>query len=283
MNDDTNNFSDVEQVRGMEGIVRQALLSNPKMAVVLLHFADPGKLAKFKAGETPAVIVNHERVAAHYNVPSINLAREVTERIEAGEFTWESDFKDLHPAPFGHELYANSVSRLFDAAFSGVVTSTPSPLPEPIDNASYFNGSLLNPADVVAADSVMLGDGWKLIDHWKPDDKAGTRPGFVNVPVLATETAGATMTLTFEGRGIGVFVASGPDTGILEYRVDGGDWKSVELFTQWSPSLHLPWAKMLASELAPGSHRLELRSAVSTDARSQGHAIRVVHFLLNGK
>ncbi len=283
VNDDTNNFSDVEQVRGMEGIVRQALLSNPKMAVVLLHFADPGKLAKFKAGETPAVIVNHERVAAHYNVPSINLAREVTERIEAGEFTWESDFKDLHPAPFGHELYANSVSRLFDAAFSGVVTSTPSPLPEPIDNASYFNGSLLNPADVVAADSVMLGDGWKLIDHWKPDDKAGTRPGFVNVPVLATETAGATMTLTFEGRGIGVFVASGPDTGILEYRVDGGDWKSVVLFTQWSPSLHLPWAKMLASELAPGSHRLELRSAVSTDARSQGHAIRVVHFLLNGK
>ncbi len=48
MNDDTNNFSDVEQVRGMEGIVRQALLSNPKMAVVLLHFADPGKLASSK-------------------------------------------------------------------------------------------------------------------------------------------------------------------------------------------------------------------------------------------
>lgn len=283
VNDDTNDFSDVEQVRGMEGIVRQALLSNPKMDVVLLHFADPGKLAKFKAGETPAVIVNHERVAAHYNVPSINLAREVTERIEAGEFTWENDFKDLHPAPFGHELYAKSVSRLFDAAFSGDVTLTPRPLPEPIDHASYFNGSLLNPANVVAADSVMLGDGWKLIDNWKPSDKVGTRPGFVNVPVLATETAGATMTLTFDGRGIGVFVASGPDTGLLEYRVDGGDWKSVNLFTQWSPSLHLPWAKMLASELAPGSHQLELRSSVSTDARSQGHAIRVVHFLLNSK
>lgn len=282
VNDDTNGFSDVEQVRGMEGIVRRALLSNPEMDVVLLHFADPGKLADISRGNTPAVIVNHERVAAHYNVPSINLALEVTERIEAGEFSWENDFKDLHPAPFGHQLYARSVGRLFDAAFSRDVTSASRPLPDPIDRASYFNGSLLNPADAVAAGSVMLGDGWKLINNWKPSDKAGTRPGFVNVPVLATETAGSTMTLTFEGRGIGVFVASGPDTGILEYRIDGGDWTSVDLSTQWSPSLHLPWAKMLASELAPGTHRLELRSLLTGGTQNEGRAIRVVHFLRNG-
>ena len=98
VNDDTNGFSDVEQVRGMEGIVRQALLSNPNMDVVLLHFVDPGKMTEIRKGKTPSVIVNHERVAEHYHIPSINLAREVTERIHASEFNWDNDFRDLHPS-----------------------------------------------------------------------------------------------------------------------------------------------------------------------------------------
>ena len=31
-------------------------------------------------------------MAAHYGIPTINLAKEVTGRIDAGEFTWEDDF-----------------------------------------------------------------------------------------------------------------------------------------------------------------------------------------------
>ena len=38
VNDDTNHFSPLEQVRGMEGEVRQALLNNPEMDIVMLHF-----------------------------------------------------------------------------------------------------------------------------------------------------------------------------------------------------------------------------------------------------
>jgi sialidase-1 len=117
VNDDTNGFSDIEQIRGMEGIVRHALRSNPKMDVVLLHFVDPGKMDEIRAGKTPAVIANHEKVAGRYDIPSIDLAREVTDRIDAGEFTWENDFKGLHPAPFGHELYARSIGRMLDAAW----------------------------------------------------------------------------------------------------------------------------------------------------------------------
>ena len=38
VNDDTNGFSAIEQVRGMEGIVRHALVSNPSMDIMMLHF-----------------------------------------------------------------------------------------------------------------------------------------------------------------------------------------------------------------------------------------------------
>jgi lysophospholipase L1-like esterase len=294
VNDDTNGFSEIEQLRGMEGIVRQALLSNPKMNVVLLHFVDPGKITEIRAGKTPVVIASHERVAAHYRLPSINLAKEVTERIDAGEFTWEDDLRDLHPSPFGHALYAKSIARLFAAAWETKTASpnhpTPSveltnetaTLPLPLDRFSYFHGQLVSPLALVEKHRADLGSDWTIGEKWQPTDQAGTRPGFVNVPALVAESPGATLRLQFEGVGVGVFVASGPDTGTLEFRVDEGDWQRCELFTQWSPGLHLPWAKMLAAELEPGSHQLELRVAETNDARSSGHAVRIIHLLVNG-
>ena len=284
VNDDTNGFSDVEQVRGMEGIVRQALLSNPQMDVVLLHFVDPGKITEIRSGKTPSVIVNHERVAEHYRIPSIDLAREVTERIDAGEFTWEKDFRDLHPAPFGHALYASSIGRMLTAAWSENSpkrTTAVDSLPAPLDSASYFYGRLGSPMELVANKNITLVNGWRLDEQWKSEGKAGTRPGFVNVPALIGEGAGATMKLTFKGFGIGIFIASGPDTGNIEYRIDQGEWHKQALFTQWSPGLHLPWAKMLASELTDGTHELEMRVSEKSDERSQGQAIRIIHFLVN--
>lgn len=282
VNDDTNGFSGVEQLRGMEGIVRHALHANPAMDVVLLHFADPGKLREIKAGKTPEVIVNHERVAEHYHLPSIDLAKEVTERIEAGEFTWEADFKDLHPAPFGHRLYAKSVARLLDAAWSNDASLTLRALPSALDTASYDRGQLVSPAEALQNGSTTIESGWRLDPDWKPEGSAGTRAGFVNVPALVAESPGAALRFKFEGNAVGLFVASGPDCGAVEYRIDNGQWQTSDLFTQWSPSLHLPWAKMLAAGLADGEHSLELRVATNHHDKSTGHAIRIVHWLVNG-
>jgi sialidase-1 len=284
VNDDTNGFSDVEQIRGMEGIVRHALRSNPRMDVVLLHFVDPGKMEEIRAGKTPAVIANHEKVADRYGIPSIDLAREVTDRIDAGEFTWEKDFKGLHPAPFGHELYARSIGRLLNHAWKEVPTNVNVPareLPVPVDSASYFFGRLVGAAEATDSGKAKLVKGWSLANPWTPNDKAGTRPGFVQCPALIAEEAGATMQYSFAGTGIGLFIAAGPDTGNIEYRIDQGEWKTQELFTQWSSGLHLPWAKMLASELQDGEHQLELRVSPTSDNRSKGHAIRIIHFLVN--
>jgi sialidase-1 len=285
VNDDTNGFSNVEQVRGMEGIVRQARLTNPSIDIVLLHFADPGKIDQINRGEIPAVIGNHEKVADHYGLPTVTLAREVAERIHAGEFTWAKDFRDLHPSPFGHDLYAKSIHRLFDAAWkdSGAAVAEASlpPLPSPLDSHSYFHGRLISPKDAVENKSVTMEKGWVLLQEWVPSDNAGTRPGFVKVPALVAEEAGAILKFKFNGTGVGLFVASGPDTGAVEFRIDNGEWHNQELFTLWSPQLHLPWAKMLASELPSADHIVEIRAGKSADPKSKGHAIRVIHFLVN--
>ena len=117
VNDDTNQMESVEIMRAMEGIVRQAKLANPLCDIVIMHFVDPGKIEDYRNGKIPGVIQLHEKVAEHYNVSTINLAKEVTERITAGEFTWENDFKDLHPSPFGQNIYAQSIKQFLQNAF----------------------------------------------------------------------------------------------------------------------------------------------------------------------
>lgn len=281
VNDSGNGNTDLEQVRGMEGIVRHVRRVSPLTDIVELHFVDPNKATEIREGKTPAVIANHERVADRYAVPSIDLAREVTERIDAGQFDWPHDFKSLHPSPFGHEVYASSILRLLDASWSrdplppGRRRAHPWPV-QPLDAGSYDRGRLVPPS---AADP---DSAWTLVPSWTPADKVSTRAGFVDVPMLVAEKAGAVLKLQFQGNAVGILVVSGPDAGTLASRVDGGEWSTRDLFTRWSSSLHLPWAVVLAADLPEGSHELELRIADTAHPDSKGHALRIVHFLVNG-
>ena len=224
VNDATNGFTEREQVRGMEGIVRHARLVNPAMDIVLLHFVDPDKMAAYNRGIVPAEIRAHDSVAVRYNVPSVNLALEVTERIRRGEFTWEGDFKDLHPSPFGQNLYYRSIRRLLEACWSTVdLQASPAayPLPAPLDSFSYFRGKYVDIRNAVDLHN------WTIIDNWRPVDGTGTRKGYVDVPVLSAVTPGAIMNLSFHGTAVGICVAAGQDGGIVEFSVDGGPFRQA--------------------------------------------------------
>ena len=120
VNDPTNGRSSIEQIRAMEGIIRHARTANPKIDVITMYFVDPDKMKTYNSGAIPEVIQNHEKVAAHYRVSSINLAKEVTDRINAGEFSWKDDFKDLHPSPFGQIIYYHSIRALLNACWPSV-------------------------------------------------------------------------------------------------------------------------------------------------------------------
>ena len=41
------------------------------------------------------------------------------DRIARGEFTWEDDFRNLHPSPFGQKVYARSIRRTLEANADG--------------------------------------------------------------------------------------------------------------------------------------------------------------------
>ncbi len=279
VNDATNGRTNDEQIRGMEGIIRHLRRENPMADAVIMHFVDPDKMASYRRGEVPAVIRNHERVAAHYDIPSIHVAREVTDRIHRGEFNWEEDFKDLHPSPFGQGIYARSILAFLDSAFSSPLkpdqTSIDHPLPTKLDPHCYDHGQLL---DISQA---QLADGWSIDPAWRPQDSTGTRPNYVDVPMLVGSYPTGSLQLSFEGAAVGIAVAAGQDAGIIEYRIDDGAWQSLNLYTQWSGWLHLPWYYTLATGLEAGQHVLRIRVTDSKDARSNGRACRIRYVYVN--
>lgn len=278
VNDDTNGFSALEQIRGMEGEVRHALESNPEMDIVMLHFIYDPFIPKIARRQMPDVILNHERVANHYLIPSINLCQEIGERMQDGEFTWD-DFGGTHPKPFGHKFYAAAIGHLFDEMWKGlspegsmVAHDIPA---QPLDRYSYYNG------DFLPIEKARLNKGWKRVDSWHPDNKASKRNGFVDVPMLEATRPGDRLTLNFRGTAIGLFCVSGPAAGILEYSVDGAPFKELDTFTQWSRSLYIPWVYMLETELEATDHTLVLRLSKKKNPASQGTECQIRNFVVN--
>jgi sialidase-1 len=273
--DDYPNRSELA-LRGMEGVVRHLRLANPLTDIVELHFIHIQHLQTYGMGLVPYTIAEHERVAARYGCPSLNLSQEVNDRIEAHEFTWAGDFRDIHPSPYGQLLYSDSITRMLDAAFGRPVAGArPHALVEPLDKFSYYNGRLGRLADA------RIAAGFRLDPSWKPAGDLPTRQGFVNVPALVGTEPGSEFDLEFKGSAVGLLITSGPDAGIVESRVDSGAWKSIDTYTMFSSSLHLPWVIILADGLAPGPHRIRVRISPEHNPKSTGTALRVQQVLYN--
>ena len=277
-NDDTNEFTPLEQVRGMEGMVRQAWLADPETDIIMLHFIWDGFINIHKTGRRPDVIYNHERVANHYRVPSIDHNQEINERMDDGQFTWK-DFGGQHPAPFGHTFYTAAIERVMKLMWNEVdkdAKITPHEIPEkPLDEYSYFNGDFINISEA------KLGKGWQIVTPWHPDNSYQKRPGFVDVPMLETKTAGSKLTLDFKGKAIGICCVAGPYAGILEYSVDGRPFKKLDTYTHWSGYLYIPWVYMFETELDDTSHRLTLRMSKEKNEVSKGNECQIRNFVVN--
>lgn len=280
VNDQVNGTDSITQVRALEGIIKHARKSNPYMDLIMMSFADPDKTTLLQQGKTPVSVANHELVATYYRIPSINLARAVSDKLANKEFDWNKDFVDLHPSPFGQQLYFTAIKALLSAELEGLDSGGSSYIKHPVknkplDKANFANGSYLN------IKNALHGSDWKINSNWVPKDGLGTRPGFVNVPVLMSDKPNSPLTLTFKGKAIGIAIVSGSDAGIITYQVDNGPQKQIDLFTEWSNALHLPWYLLLQAGLKDGKHQLKLQLNQNSNKNSKGTSCRIVYFLLD--
>ncbi|ETZ22514.1 SGNH/GDSL hydrolase family protein [Pedobacter sp. V48] len=277
VNDQVNGTDSVTQVQALEGIVRHAKTSNPLMDIVMMSFADPDKTKLYDSGIVPTSVANHELIADHYQLSSINLAKAIRDKLANNEFSWEKDFKDLHPSSFGQELYFEAIKDLLLSSFTNLNGKQPKTvkLPALLNKGSFTRGRYLS------IETAENKKGWELVKSWTPEDGLGTRPGFVKVPMLVSTVAGSSFTLKFKGTAIGMAIVSGSDAGIVSYSIDNGSEKQLDLFTQWSKSLHLPWYVLFGSNLANTDHVLKVTISTEKNQNSNGTACRIVNFLIN--
>jgi lysophospholipase L1-like esterase len=268
-----------ECIRGMEGIIRHTRLYNPYSDIVITYFVNPEMLATWQAGRVPLPVSAHREVAERYGIPTINLAKEVADRITAGKLTWEQ-FGGTHPKPLGNAICASMIDRLMSKAWAepspGDARPVAHPLPaDPLDQNSYWRGRLIAPDQARdLRDMTVEVPGWSNI-------KGQCRTRFVRDWLLCADKPGAELTLEFGGTAIGAYVLAGPDAGIVEASVDGGPYRPCDLFHSYSVGLHYPRTVMFDADLPPGEHRLRLRVSEHHDERSTDHALRVLYFVAN--
>ncbi len=257
-----------EVLASMEGIVRKLRERTPsKPDILFVYTMTNGQLEEFKRGELPATTRFHEKIAEHYGIPSVAMSRHAADEIIAGKLTAEQFAKDgVHPTDAGYALYMEALKPFFGKAAS--VSGAAKPLPKPLVQRPLQDARLVS-YDWSELDSGWLG--WQL----SPTDK---------IPHLAvSDKPGSTITLKFKGAQAGIYGIIGPDTGNIDYSLDGGEWKHKVLFDKYCLEYARPQAFKLVEGLDPGpEHTLKIRIAEKTPEGSKGRFTRLGYFLVDG-
>ena len=266
-------------ILGMEGIVRQARLSQPMCDLVVTHFVNPQMLKQIQSGTVPPSIEAHGDVLRHYNVSSIYLAREVADRIATGKLTW-AEYGGTHPKPAGNAVASELIGELLDHSWAKPLAANAAkePVmlpPKPLDAGSFFNGQFLSPG------LTKHSDGWAWhVPEWKKIP-GNFRETFAGLKLLCGGRASGGVSFEFEGRAIGAYVLAGPDAGVLEVSIDNGTFKPTNLYHHHSRGLHYPRTVMFATDLTPGKHSVKLRLAKPPGNETKGTAARILQFTVN--
>lgn len=292
VNDDQDGVFPAERARrGMEGIVRHVKRLNPRAAIVMSFFVNEHIMASYREGAPTTSIRQHDEVAKRYGVSTVNIGKEIQEQIDAGKITWE-EFGGVHPAPRGNRICADMITGLLERAWTtletpGIGLCGTRFLPEPLDPFSYsdadwrgFDGVTTNVGKITDSTSVADGGFRLYVPDWSKI-KGSFRNTFSGVPCLCAEKPGAEATFEFDGNAAGLYILAGPDAGIVECQIDGGEFKKIDSYHHYSRSLHYPCALLLADALSPGKHAVKLRVSSEKNANSAGTALRIMQIAVN--
>lgn len=278
VNDDQDaGHSSQECVRGMEGIVRQVRAHNPAADMVITYFVNPGMLKQLQEGKTPLTMAAHDRVANHYQVSTIHLAKEIAHLTLARTISWEQ-YGGTHPKPFGNAIGTAMIDQLLEKAWLAPATKKQphATVQTLLDSHSYSQGHFRRP------DQAKIRSGWKWeVPRWQglPGSK---RSQFTMIPMLQTTTSGSELVFKFQGNAVGAYIVAGPDAGIVESRIDNQPPRTVDLFHRHSRGLHYPRTVMFGQGLKDGPHTLTLKMTADKNAGSSGNAMRIMQFTVNG-
>lgn len=287
-----NDGSDVrdrpEEVTGaLEGLIRKLRKANPDTDICFVYTVTAESLEKANQGLCSNSISLHERVAAHYNLPSIHMGMEAAKLFAEGKLVHQAPKTDTgltadgkiifsndgsHPSELGHKMNGEAAVRGLQA-LAQIPAADPGarPLPDPISPLPWEK------AKTIAADgrAEFSGEWTKLTAADGPGCRRFGKKFYEWFPALyRTSKPDSKMTVHFEGTHIGFKGMEGPDSGIVMVQVDDQPPQKKSLFTVYanqhvyvgSPLPAVPYGKhtvtwTLTDEVPPKEELLAKKKA----------------------
>lgn len=243
VNDYTAGQQSIEDVIGaLEGIIRQIIKHNYKTDICLVYTITERMITDAEAGQEHNSILAHEKVAAHYGLPSINVGAVVTRLRNAGKLVLKGPQGELkavsgdslnaeievpvndkgqivfskdgvHPYPnSGHKIYTDTIVNALPHMATKVGPRThklPTPLQE--DN--------LEKAQMLPLSKVTLAGDWKPYD-WKDAVLSGSIERMMP-EIMVCEQAGTAISFSSKGTMVGFYDIMGPTGSVIECEIDG--------------------------------------------------------------
>ena len=208
----------------MEGIIRQIIKHNPQTDICLIYTIYKAQTHFYSSGKYPPNIESLEKLAVHYNLPSIHLGMETSFLEKEGKLVFAASnpvsgkiifSKDgVHPTQEGGNLYAASIVRAFNKMKEETAEVTNHVLPKPLLKGNWENANWY-PLNA----NVSFSKGWKEGRTDGVENFKQFNPWFSTL--MQAENVGEYLSFSFVGNAFGIFDIGGPEVGQLEVEIDG--------------------------------------------------------------
>lgn len=254
--------------RAMEGIVRQIRRADSKTDICFVYTFVEGQLPEFAAGRLTRAVQRDEVVAAHYGIPSVNMAVPATQQLLQGTMTKEQFSKDgVHPTDAGYKIYADALIGFLETQRRHTKAAKPWPSVPALRPDALERARMIGPLDIGTP-----GTGWTV----------DTSHRFGDFPrLLVSETPGAEQTVPFSGPILAMFYVLGPDTGAFDYKIDAGEWQKMDPFDVFAKGYHRSHYRLLADGLTDGPHTVTFKIRPDHNPDSKGNWTRLGYLLIN--
>lgn len=238
----------------MENIILEVKKYRKDIPIILIYTSTAFMFEEYKQGKIPASVKGHSALCKPYSLNEINVGYGIFEKgIELSGLLTDG----VHPNDDGHKLY------------SEIILSALSEFDIETDNSEkelLYGKRLYNPDLILCSD--FAGEGWEL-----KKDMFGKLPEYI-----CSQHAGDEFSFDFYGSFLGMYYTVESDSGIMEYRIDDGEWINVNCWDEYARDFDRPAFKILNENLPDGKHTVAIRNSGKKDEGSKGYSIRIGAF-----